>query len=164
MAAIHGDNTIADSIRATLTATMTELMAAMASDSPKPLAVYANHYQATMSLPALSVGVNNLESYARDMGTSGTISLPLIANCEIRVHTDYAGGYSDETKTNQLLNSVMNYMMTNARADLLAGVSGFMIIDYDSFRADSKVTFDDSLTMGGRLTFNLRIQLTHVQG
>ncbi len=168
MAYVYGDNTVFESIKTCLKTIMDNLKAAMdaAETDPRPGGIYEGHEQHNMTLPAVTVGIDEAEIIANEagIGQSGAISLPMNIVAEIRVHTDYAGGYLDKVKCWRLLNSISNYVKTNGRDYLRTNLTGFLAIEFapGEFGLEES-SFDDTLTIGGYYKFVIQVVFTHAQ-
>lgn len=170
MATIHGDNLIFQTCRTALYDAMVDMKAAMDTDSddPKPSAIYDDHDQVKMSLPAVSadfVGVidegDRIEGRQAGVGDI-VVRYPLL--CEIRVHVAYEGGYRDRVKLARLLNSVNNWIETHRdfSSDIDAGTNVFFqVTDVMEITTDDE--FEESLTIGGKMQLILKTTVTHTQ-
>lgn len=171
MAIIHGDNQIFEDCRAALKNLMDELKSAMDTDSddPRPAAVYDGHEQVKMNLPAISVdflgliddGVNRILGRSAGVGQI-VVRYPLAG--EIRIHTDYRGGYRDNIKLARLLNSVNNWIETHRdfSADIDSGSTVFFQLT-KVLSVTMNDEFSESLTIGGKIQMILVTTVTHTQ-
>lgn len=161
MATTYGDNKIYEDIRDALYNQMEAMRLAMASDSPKPAAVYSTHGVVKMTLPAISIGFESVslrgEETGRSAGASPAIRQTYDFNYQIRVHTDFRGGHLQRTTLMRLLNSISNYITSH---DNIAITGHCRTVISGIGTGDS---FDDSLTIGGHVNVLLVIQLLHTQ-
>ena len=162
MAVVYGDNQIIEDIRSVLYAQAEGLRVAMAAGyAPFPAAVYSSHEQVKMSLPALSVGIVSAqlegESVGRSIGGSTALRQLYRFRCDIRIHTDYEGGYREEVKISRLVNSMANWLTAH---DNLA-IDGLCYFEITGMSFDEE--FAESLTIGGKLELTIVLQLLHNQ-
>jgi hypothetical protein len=171
MAEIFGDNTVLESVKDCLKSLMDNLKTAMdsAGTDPRPTAIYDGHEQSAMTFPALSVGIadDGIAVIGSDIGRSaGTATIPMNIICEIRIHTDYdgEGRFVDRTKVWRLINSVSNYIKTNAQSYLEANLTGFLALRLEPSAASIEyLGFDESLTVGGKYNFVIQVVFNHTQ-
>ena len=163
MATIHGDNIMLDQIRAELYAQMSALKTAMvaANVSPRPAAIYDSHEQIFMSLPAISIGLIEVVIDAGDIGrsraASGSLTKIYELTWDIRVHSDYRDGYLDGITVSRLLNSIMNWFAVYENLNLSE------LLYHEITELKTAESFEESLTIGGRLNLKLKIALQHTQ-
>jgi hypothetical protein len=167
--AIYGDNTILDDIRAELYAQMNGLKTAMAAISPRPLSVYNSHEQITMTLPAITVGVNDIspvpQTLGRQAGSGALFNYTYRVGCQIRVHTDYQGGAINEIESSRLINSIINWLSCHDSLNINStpggAIEGLLYFTLDT--ANTRKEFEESLTVGGELNMTIILNLDHVQ-
>jgi len=162
MAVVYGDNQIIEDIRSVLYAQAEGLRVAMAAGyAPFPAAVYSSHEQVKMTLPAISVGLVGAklqgESVGRSAGASPAVSHLYEILCDIRIHTDYEGGYRDEVKISRLVNSMANWLTAH---DNLA-ITGLCYFEITGMSFNEEIA--ESLTIGGKLELTIVLQLLHNQ-
>lgn len=163
MPVIYGDNQIIEDIRIELYDQMVALRAAMVAGStaPLPAAIYNSHEQVKMTLPAISVGINDVqlqgELVGRSAAGSGAVKQIYTISCDIRVHTDYEGGYLDQVTLTRLLNSVSNWLTSHDNL----GIGGLAYFEVTRLTIGHE--FSESLTIGGRIEITMKINLLHSQ-
>ena len=162
MPVIYGDNQIIEDIRSVLYAQAEGLRIVMAVGyAPFPAAVYNSHEQVKMSLPALSVGIVAAELQGemtgRGVGVGPAVRQTYRVSCDIRIHTDYEGGYRDEVKISRLVNSMANWLTSH---DNLA-ITGLCYYEITGMSFNEE--FAESLTIGGKLELTITLQLLHNQ-
>jgi len=171
MAEIYGDNTVFESVKDCLKALMDALKTAMdtAETDPRPDTIYDGHEQSITSFPAVSVGISDdgVVVLRDDIGRSQTAAtIPQDIIVEIRVHTDYdgEGNYVDRVKVFRLLNSITNYIKTNAESYLVTNLTGFLAVKLDPSEIGIENDgFDESLTIGGYFKFVIQTSFNHTQ-
>ena len=162
---IYGDNQILEDIRAALSTQMASLRAAMAAGgvAPLPAAVYDSHDQVTMSLPAISIGIANYsmdgEGSGRGAASSTAITEHYDINAEIRIHSDYQGGFRDNVLLSRIMNSITNYIETHRRS--FQAENNYRIITLG--QADLNRSFEESMTIGASLGLNIITSIMHTQ-
>jgi len=171
MATIYGTD-IFDDVRGAVKGLMDNLKTAMSSTDPKPLAVYNRHETIipAASMPAITVelsgeGESDIIAEQSAIASGGVYTLIYNLNCEIRIHTAFAfeGSYVDTVKISQLLNSIMNYVMTNGRSYFKTNITGYIATDYSTSEMTWPVEFEESQTVGGSYSFDISLHRDHTQ-
>ena len=171
MAEIHGDVKVLEEARDNIYGLMVALSSAMETDGddPRPLEVHNGHENLISVFPALSCDVMELET---DQPRGGFASYPLRVSVQIRIHTavDHPGVFVDTIKANRLINSVDNYLKTNAQSYLNANMSdGYARLWLDaqgnevSSPTEMQVAFPESNTVGGAITFEMQCNYNYTQ-
>ena len=133
----------------------------MASDGVDPLiaAVYSTHMGTVgMSFPAVSIGLSAVEGELVS-GKSSPIGpvIDMMISVDLRIHVGYPNVFHDEIKFMRLANSVVNWM--ESHRDLqTTGVKLETV-----FQTVSDETFEDTGTIGGTVSFVIRITEDYVK-
>jgi len=146
---VYGSNDVYHDAVNKIYSQLNTLKTSMAALDPTFSYLYKNHRAADLRLNAVSLGINPSDSEYLTMSTTEAVALHTI-NISIRVHTAYVGGQMDEAKNMRLLNSIETHLYNNVWLgnnhviEFIAGV-------------DPMVLFDDSATLGGEMTVNIKI-------
>jgi hypothetical protein len=173
MAAIYGTD-ILDDARLAVKGLLDALKTAMdgAATDPRPLAIYNRHETIIPSafLPAATVEVSGVDSEdivddQSAVASGGVYTLFYNLTCEIRIHTNfiYEGAYVDTVKISQLLNSIMNYVMTNGRSYFKSNITGYIATDYSTSEMTWPIEFEESQTIGGYYKYDITVHRDHTQ-
>ena len=164
MATVYGDNDVLDDLRVQLKSLLDAMKTDMdaAATDPRPGAIYNDHEQPYMTLPAISIGVEAVEA-AEGTGITSGSAYNLIRHvvCQLRVHIDYDGGYADYEKCWQLINSVSNYIEQKAHLYLQANLSEYLSLHFGITEMGVDESFDETGTIGGYYKFGIIIKLQH---
>jgi len=173
MATIFGTD-IFDDARGAVKVLMNNLKTAMdtAETDPRPLAIYNRHEKIipAASLPAITVELSgedrsDIIDEQSAVASGGVYTLIYNLTCEIRIHTAFIfeGSYIDTVKISQLLNSIMNYVMTNGRSYFKSNITGYIATDYSASEISWPVEFSESQTVGGYYKFDISLHRDHTQ-
>jgi hypothetical protein len=156
MANYYGTTDSIDGLRTLFATHLNTLMTAMASGyDPTFSYIYNYHIVAPLRLNAVTIGIGaglTADMYGMDGGVGHEYVIPV----ELRVHTGYIGDTKDEQKIARLLQSLDNYFNTNKSLG-----SNYELMR--TMSVDPNVTFGDSYTIGGSITFEVKIFINHVQ-
>lgn len=156
MATQYGSDQAYENARDDVVTEMTAMIAQMVTDgdSPRPAAVYAGHTSTVpMLMPCVTVGletgIHSLPAHSANDGGPATRTLIGIT---IRVLIGYTPiTYADDEKIGRLIQSVLNWM--NENRVMTSGSRA-----YHEFNSELPVEFDDTETLGGKITF---LVMTH---
>lgn len=156
MASYYGTTDSIDGLRTLFATHLDTLKTAMASGyDPTFSHIYNYHIVAPLRLNAVTIGIGTgltADMYGMDGGVGHEYVIPV----ELRVHTGYIGDTKDEQKIARLLQSLDNYFNTNkslgSNYELMRTIS-----------IEPNTTFNDSYTIGGSITFEVKIFINHLQ-
>lgn len=165
MAEIHGVVKVLEEARDKLAALLNNLKTAMTTDldDPRPAAVYDSHETLVTSFPAFSVDIIGLKALHKEAGFH---AYPIRLACQVRVHTDcdYDGVFIDTVKVKRLINSIDNYLKTNAQSYLKTNMAdGFVRLWFDGGESEFNSVFAESRTVGGYLSFDMQCNYGYTQ-
>ena len=156
MADLYGTSFIDDRIDA-LETILLDLVSDMASDDPKPLAVYTRHNVANLTVPSISIGLESSESNAIGVDVTGDNVLheSLIS---IRIHVGYGDDNFDTRKTSRLIESVANKILANLRDQ-----SSSDLWTTSALLTENNVRFDESDSVGGQVMISILKDTSYTQ-
>jgi len=156
MANYYGTTDSIDGLRTLFATHLNTLMTAMATGyDPTFSYIYNYHVVAPLRLNAVTVGIGaglTADMYGMDNGVGHEYDIPV----ELRVHTGYVGDTMDEQKIARLIQSLDNYF--NKNKSLGSNYELMRTISIEPNR-----TFSESYTVGGSITFEVKLFVNHVQ-
>ena len=160
MAVSYGTNTAFETARTTLVTTLGNMLTQMTTDGVSPSfgAVYSTHEGTVgMTMPALTIGLTAADGTLPALKSSpaGPVVDIMIA-VALRVHLGYANVYHDEIKFWRLANSVINWFESHRDLE----TTGPRI--ESQFRVEAGGKFRDTATLGGTVSFVIRITEAYV--
>jgi hypothetical protein len=147
----YGPNEAFETARTVIVTQLTALIAAMAAVSPKLTAVFSTHLadpaltfnSATVGIPAFE-----MEFPAMKSSPAGPV-INILAQVEIRVLIGNRNAFMDEITISRLCNSVVNWFEEHRNL-------GSSFVLWKTARVETAVRFEDTDTIGGRVTLVIR--------
>lgn len=153
---IYGTPSPIDTARSKVKAQIDALKTLMATGyDPAISYTYTQHRIANLRLNAVTVEVDDADAVLSGSAVSQALNL-WTATVSIRVHTAYRYGHNDWLKNVRLLTSISNYLNEHRNLG-----DEYRILSTGSIV--SRVSFDDSATLGGEMKIIVQVPVEYTQ-